>query len=353
MNLSAILNIITGAVEQGLIYGILALGLLITYRILDFPDLTVDSSFPLGAAITALMTVNGYPPVLSLFAAAAAGAVAGLVTGLIHVRCHVRDLLSGIITMTGLYSINLRIAGKANLPFFANATLFKNPFTKSLPAWIAPYSTLIIILLIVLAAKLLLDWYLKTKAGFLLRAAGDNASVVTTLARDVGTTKIIGLMIANALVALSGAVMAQHQRSFDISMGTGTMVTGSGPHSGDEGVGMEGRLELDTRMLTYLPAAAMYVYLGLTAVVMYMLYRSKAPKAAINTGWVLIAMIIVQWAIGLIQYYLGVPRWTVPAHIAMSSVVVAFTAFLWAHGRRRPVAGADQAAAPDKVASAV
>ena len=226
MNLSAILNIITGAVEQGLIYGILALGLLITYRILDFPDLTVDSSFPLGAAITALMTVNGYPPVLSLFAAAAAGAVAGLVTGLIHVRCHVRDLLSGIITMTGLYSINLRIAGKANLPFFANATLFKNPFTKSLPAWIAPYSTLIIILLIVLAAKLLLDWYLKTKAGFLLRAAGDNASVVTTLARDVGTTKIIGLMIANALVALSGAVMAQHQRSFDISMGTGTMVTG-------------------------------------------------------------------------------------------------------------------------------
>ena len=226
MNLSAILNIITGALEQGLIYGILALGLLITYRILDFPDLTVDSSFPLGAAITALMTVNGYPPVLSLFAAAAAGAVAGLVTGLIHVRCHVRDLLSGIITMTGLYSINLRIAGKANLPFFANATLFKNPFTKSLPAWIAPYSTLIIILMIVLIAKLLLDWYLKTKAGFLLRAAGDNASVVSTLARDVGTTKIIGLMIANALVALSGAVMAQHQRSFDISMGTGTMVTG-------------------------------------------------------------------------------------------------------------------------------
>ena len=225
MNLSAILKIITGAVEQGLIYGILALGLLITYRILDFPDLTVDSSFPLGAAITALMTVNGCPPVLSLFAAAA-GAVAGLVTGLIHVRCHVRDLLSGIITMTGLYSINLRIAGKANLPFFANATLFKNSFTKSLPAWIAPYSTLIIILLIVLIAKLLLDWYLKTKAGFLLRAAGDNASVVTTLARDVGTTKIIGLMIANALVALSGAVMAQHQRSFDISMGTGTMVTG-------------------------------------------------------------------------------------------------------------------------------
>ena len=226
MDLSVILNIITGALEQGLIYGILALGLLITYRILDFPDLTVDSSFPLGAAITAVLTLRGVPIVVTLLAAAGAGAIAGLVTGLIHVRCHVRDLLSGIITMTGLYSINLRIAGRANLPFFSNETLFKNAFTKSLPAWIAPYSTLIIVLIIVLIAKLLLDLYLKTKAGYLLRAAGDNASVVTTLARDVGTVKIIGLMIANALVALSGAVMAQYQRSFDISMGTGTMVTG-------------------------------------------------------------------------------------------------------------------------------
>lgn len=226
MSFSAILNIITGALEQGLIYGILALGLLITYRILDFPDLTVDSSFPLGAAITAVLTLRGTPIVLSLLAAAAAGALAGLVTGLIHVRCHVRDLLSGIITMTGLYSINLRIAGRANLPFFSNDTLFKSAFTKSLPAWIAPYSTLLIALIIVLIAKLLLDWYLRTKAGYLLRAAGDNSSVVTTLAKDVGSVKIVGLMIANALVALSGAVMAQYQRTFDISMGTGTMVTG-------------------------------------------------------------------------------------------------------------------------------
>ena len=226
MSFSAILNIITGALEQGLIYGILALGLLITYRILDFPDLTVDSSFPLGAAITAVLTLRGVPIVVTLLAAVGAGAIAGLVTGLIHVRCHVRDLLSGIITMTGLYSINLRIAGRANLPFFSNETLFKNAFTKSLPAWIAPYSTLLIALLIVVIAKLLLDWYLRTKAGYLLRAAGDNASVVTTLAKDVGSVKIIGLMIANALVALSGAVMAQYQRSFDISMGTGTMVTG-------------------------------------------------------------------------------------------------------------------------------
>ena len=217
---------ILSILEQGLIYGILALGLLITYRILDFPDLTVDSSFPLGAAVSAVLTLQGMPPWLTLLCSLLAGSLAGLVTGLIHVKCHVRDLLSGIITMTGLYSINLNIAGKANLPLFSGETLFRNGFTKSLPPWIAPYATVLTILLIALAAKLLLDWFLKTKAGYLLRAAGDNAAVVTTLARDQGTVKIMGLMIANALVALAGAVMCQQQRFFDISMGTGTMVIG-------------------------------------------------------------------------------------------------------------------------------
>ena len=217
---------ILSILEQGLIYGILALGLLITYRILDFPDLTVDSSFPLGAAVSAVLTLQGMPPWLTLLCALLAGSLAGLVTGLIHVKCHVRDLRSGIITMTGLYSINLNIAGKANLPLFSGETLFRNSFTKSLPAWIAPYATVLTILLIALIAKLLLDWFLKTKAGYLLRAAGDNAAVVTTLARDQGTVKIIGLMIANALVSLAGAVMCQQQRFFDISMGTGTMVIG-------------------------------------------------------------------------------------------------------------------------------
>lgn len=220
------LGMILGILEQGLIYGILALGLLITYRILDFPDLTVDSSFPLGAAVSAVLTLRGMPPALTLLCALLAGALAGLVTGLIHVKCKVRDLLSGIITMTGLYSINLHIAGKANVPLYAGETLFKNAFTKGLPAWIAPYATVLIVLLIVLLAKFLLDWFLRTKAGFLLRAAGDNPGVVTTLSRDQGTVKILGLVIANALVALSGAVMCQQQRFFDISMGTGTMVIG-------------------------------------------------------------------------------------------------------------------------------
>ena len=213
------LNMLIGILEQGLIYGIMAMGLLITYRILDFPDLTVDSSFPLGAAVSATLTLQGVAPWLTLLIGCAAGGIAGLITGLIHVKCRVRDLLSGIITMTGLYSINLHIAqNKANLPLFGGDTLFRNAFTKSLPKAISPYTTLIIIFLIALIAKILLDLFLRTKCGY--------PSVVTTLSRDQGTVKILGLIIANALVALAGAVMCQQQRFFDISMGTGTMVAG-------------------------------------------------------------------------------------------------------------------------------
>ncbi|MDD3336827.1 MAG: ABC transporter permease [Eubacteriales bacterium] len=220
------MGIIIGIFEEGMIYAILALGVLITYRILDFPDLTVDSSFPLGAAVSAILTVNGMNPLLTLPIAALAGAVSGLVTGLIHVKCHVRDLLSGIITMTGLYSINLRIAGRANLPFFNMETLFDNGFTTSFPTFLQPYSKMIVVLIVLLLVKLLLDLFMKTKAGFLLRAVGDNQTVVTTLAKDSGLIKIEGLVIANALVALAGAVMAQKNRVFDISMGTGAIVFG-------------------------------------------------------------------------------------------------------------------------------
>ena len=220
------MGIFIGILEEGLIYAILALGVLITYRVLDFPDLTVDSSFPLGAAVTAILTVKGVNPALTLPAAMLAGAAAGLVTGLIHVKCRVRDLLSGIITMTGLYSINLRIAGRANLPFFNMDTIFDNAFVDSFPAFLQPYSKVIVVLAIVLVVKTLLDLFMNTKAGFLLRAVGDNHAVVTTLARDSGTVKIEGLAIANALVALAGAVMAQKNRVFEISMGTGAMVFG-------------------------------------------------------------------------------------------------------------------------------
>lgn len=220
------MNVLIGILEEGMIYAILALGVWITYRILDFPDLTVDSSFPLGAAVSAILTVQGVPPILTLPIAMFTGALAGLATGLIHVKLGVRDLISGIITMTGLYSLNLRIAGKANLPFFNMDTLFDNAFVRSFPAALQPYSKIVVVLLVLLFVKLLLDWFMKTKAGYLLRAVGDNSTVVATLAKNTGFVKVEGLAIANALVALAGAVMAQKNRVFEISMGTGALVFG-------------------------------------------------------------------------------------------------------------------------------
>lgn len=218
---------IIGILEQGLIYGIMALGVYITYKILDFPDLTVDGSFPLGGAVAAVLIKSGINPYLSLLAAFAAGVAAGICTGLIHVKLKVRDLLSGIIMMTALYTINLKIAGQANIPLFTSQTIFSNDLLNTIiPQTIRPYITLIIILVISLIAKYLLDLYLKTRSGYLLRAVGDNDTLVTCLAKDKGLVKIVGLAIANGLVALSGAVYAHEEGYFDISSGTGTIVIG-------------------------------------------------------------------------------------------------------------------------------
>ncbi len=213
--------------EQGLIYGILALGVYITYKILDFPDLTVDGSFPLGAAVTAALITRGMNPYLTLPVSFAAGVLAGICTGLIHVKCRVRDLLSGIIMMTALWTINLYIAGTANVPMFSQETIFKNEYLNgAVPEGAAPYTTAVIILMITVICKILLDLYLKTKSGYLLRAAGDNEVVVTALAKDQGNVKILGLAIANGLVSLAGCVFAQEERVFEISMGTGAIVIG-------------------------------------------------------------------------------------------------------------------------------
>ena len=197
------MSFITSILEQGLIYGILALGIYITYKILDFPDLTVDGSFPLGAAITAALLTRGMNPYITLVLSFLAGAVAGICTGLIHVKCKVRDLLSGIIMMTALWTINLYIAGTANVPLFSQKTIFNNDLMeKIIPDVLAPYATLIIVLVLALICKVLLDLYLNTKSGFLLRAVGDNDVLVVSLAKDKGNIKILGLAISNGLVAI-------------------------------------------------------------------------------------------------------------------------------------------------------
>lgn len=214
-------------IEQGLIYGILALGVYITYKILDFPDLTVDGSFPLGAAVTAAFLKSGVNPYLTLPVAFFAGAAAGLCTGLIHVKCKVRDLLSGIIMMTALYTVNLMVAGTNNVPLFSKETIFKNEFLSGIfSGGISKYSNLMIILLVVLISKFALDGYLKTKSGYLLRAVGDNENLVTSLAKNKENVKILGLSIANGLVALSGCISCQQQGVFEISSGTGAIVVG-------------------------------------------------------------------------------------------------------------------------------
>lgn len=218
---------IIGTLTQGLIYALLSYGIYITYKILDFPDLTVDGSFPLGAAVTAVLLVKGFNPYLTLLVAMAVGALAGLATGIIHVRLKVRDLLAGIITMTALFSINLQIGG-SNLSVERGIdTIFTAQPTMLLFGSVSLiYRKLIVAFILALVFKLLLDAYLKTKSGMLLRAVGDNSALVTSLAKDNGRVKILGLVLSNALVALSGAIVCQEQRSFSATMGTGQMVFG-------------------------------------------------------------------------------------------------------------------------------
>lgn len=221
------MSIVLGVIEEGLIYAIMALGVYITYKILDFPDLSVDGTFPMGAAVTAMLILKGVHPVATLFLAFLTGAIAGCATGLIHVKLKVRDLLSGIIMMTALYSINLRIAGKANVPIFSKETIFENAFlTEHIPEALEPYVVAIVLFVIVLVCKILLDLYLKTRSGYLLRAVGDNDVLVTSLAKDKGTVKIIGLALANGFAALAGCVYCQQKGFFEVSIGTGTMVIG-------------------------------------------------------------------------------------------------------------------------------
>ena len=202
-------------IEQSLIFAIMVLGVYISFRILNFPDMTVDGTFPLGAAISAKLLTLGVNPYLTLLVALVAGAGAGAITGLIHVKLKVKDLLAGILVMTALYSINLRVMGKSNIPLFEEDNIFNTE-----------YSMMITIVVLILISKLLLDYLLKTKFGFALKALGDNENLIVSLGLNEEKYKIYGLMIANAFVAFSGAVLAQYQGFADVGMGTGIIVIG-------------------------------------------------------------------------------------------------------------------------------
>ncbi len=205
-------SLIQTAIEQGLIFSILAMGVSITFKILNFADMSAEGTFPMGAFIFAKFIMAGMPPVVSTILAFSCGMIAGLITYTLHIKLKITALLSGILTMTLMYSINLRINGKSNVGLFDYGSIFENA------------EVLIVLVLVVLIVKILMDMFLKTEIGYLLIATGDNETLVKSLGENSNKYILIGLMISNGLVALSGAMMAQYQGFADSNMGTSIVV---------------------------------------------------------------------------------------------------------------------------------
>ncbi|KEQ00664.1 MULTISPECIES: ABC transporter permease [Snodgrassella] len=213
-----------GALESGLIYALVALGVLISFRILDFPDLTADGSFPLGGAVFAICVTHGINPWLATALGGVAGACAGLVTAWLHVSLKIMQLLASILVMVALYSVNLRIMGAPNLPLLDQPSVFTPFFNAdgSNQYWVQP----LVIFGFVLVAKFFLDWFFATEIGLSMRATGVNARMAR--AQGVNTSRILllGMAISNAFIALAGALFVQTQGGADISIGIGTIVVG-------------------------------------------------------------------------------------------------------------------------------
>lgn len=217
------INILLGAISQGLMWSVLAMGVYITYRILDYADLTTEGSFPLGAGVAAMLILSGYNPFLATFVAMLSGSIAGLATGILHTVLRIPALLSGILVMTGLYSVNLRVMGKATLPLLKKTTIISivSDYGVSNPTaiMIVGFVSAIIIILIL--------WALfSTEFGFSIRATGNNPRMISALGVNTNKMKIAGLMISNSLIALAGGLIAQSNGYADVGMGTGTIVIG-------------------------------------------------------------------------------------------------------------------------------
>lgn len=234
---------IFGSIEAGAIYALMALGVYLSFRILDFPDLTVDGSFVTGASVAAVMIVGGYNPFLATMTALLAGFAAGCLTGLLHTKGKINALLSGILMMIALYSINLRIMGKSNVPLLSEETAITKltafwqglgidqaiqSLFEALGMGFIPktWGILILMLILAFAAKVLIDLFLKTDIGLAIRATGDNETMIRSFSADTDILKIAGLGISNALVAFSGALVAQYNGFSDVGMGIGMIIIG-------------------------------------------------------------------------------------------------------------------------------
>jgi putative ABC transport system permease protein len=216
-------SIILGILEQGLLYGIMVLGVYLTFRILDFPDLTVDGSLTLGASVAAHMIIIGYDPWLGTLLALSVGAVAGFVTGFLHTQLRITPLLAGILSMIALYSVNLRVMGKSMVSLLRMETVY-----TGLAGWglNKSYSVVFVGLVVVALVILFLYLFLETEIGLSLRATGDNEQMIRSLGVNTNIMKIVGLSISNALIALSGALVAQQQGFADVGMGIGMIIVG-------------------------------------------------------------------------------------------------------------------------------
>ncbi|WP_211252481.1 ABC transporter permease [Maridesulfovibrio frigidus] len=213
-----------GALEQGFAFGLMVLGVYLTFRVLDFPDLTVDGSLPLGAAVSAVAITNGYHPAIAMSMAVGAGFIAGAVTGILNTKFKILHLLASILTMISLYSINIRIMGRPNMTLLGQDTLIDQfmEFTG-----LAPYiSTPILFAIVSIIALAALIWFLKTSFGLAVLATGDNPKMITSLGVNRDMIIIFGVGLSNAMVALSGALVAQNQGSADVNMGIGTIIAG-------------------------------------------------------------------------------------------------------------------------------
>lgn len=212
-----------GALEQGLVYGIMVLGVYLTFRILDFPDLTVDGSLPLGAAVSAVCITGGMNPYLALIAAMGAGFIAGAVTGILNTKLKILHLLASILTMTALYSVNIRIMSGPNVSLLGVDTVIDPLINAGVPGY---YASPVFFALVVLAVVLGLIWFLYTELGQTMLATGDNLQMITSQGVDTHKVIIMGVGLSNALVALAGALIAQNQGAADVNMGVGTIVAG-------------------------------------------------------------------------------------------------------------------------------
>ncbi len=217
------LSVLMGSVSQGLLWSILAIGVYITYKILDYADLTTEGSYPLGAAVAAQMILSGANPFVATFVSMLAGMAAGFVTGFLNTKLKIPSLLAGILSMTGLYSVNLRIMGKANLPLLKQDTVISIVSKMGFDTSTAVFVVGIVAVLVVI---LILWWFFGTEKGFAIRATGDNSNMIRALGVNTNSMVILGLVISNGLIALSGGIMAQYNGYADVGMGTGTIVIG-------------------------------------------------------------------------------------------------------------------------------